>query len=306
MCGRYYLLASPADLADLFGLADVPDLLPRYNIAPTQPVLAVGLSKDGRPAVATFRWGIVPPWESEPKPGPINARSETVAHKPTFAEAIRKRRCLIPASGFYEWLRQGKVKQPFAIRMADGRPFAFAGIWEAWRPESGPPLLTCAILTTAANDLVRPVHDRMPCILERGTSGHGSTGTCGILAELAPMLRPFAADRMLAYPKAYSLSPTRAGVATPSPTGTDHFFCRSFGHAVGAVKSVATPARSGPRHCGQSAAGTKEDAGEQDDERAQPAGMSFLRGCGVGSGPRPLPPDSRGAFRGSGGRQEGG
>ena len=97
MCGRYYLLASPPELADLFGLADVPDAPPRYNIAPTQPVLAVGLSKDGRPAAATFRWGIVPPWATDPKPGPIDARSETVADKPTFSTAFRKRRCLIPA-----------------------------------------------------------------------------------------------------------------------------------------------------------------------------------------------------------------
>ena len=91
-------------------MADVPDAPPRYNIAPTQSVLVVGLSKEGRPAAATFRWGIVPPWATGPKPGPINARSETVADKPTFAGAFRKRRCLIPASGFYEWLRQGKAK----------------------------------------------------------------------------------------------------------------------------------------------------------------------------------------------------
>ncbi len=200
MCGRFFILASPTELVDLFGLADVPDLLPRYNIAPTQPVLAVGLSKDGRPAVATFRWGIVPPWATDPKPGPINARSETVADKPTFAEAFRKRRCLIPASGFFEWARRGKAKQPFAFRMADDRPFAFAGLWEAWRPESGPPLLTCAILTTAANELVKPVHDRMPVILDPRHYGTWIDRDVQEPADLAPMLRPFAAEGMRAYP----------------------------------------------------------------------------------------------------------
>ncbi len=200
MCGRFFLLASSTDLADLFGLDDVPDLLPRYNIAPTQTVLTVGLSKEGRPAAATFRWGIVPPWAADPKPGPINARTETVADKPTFAEAIRKRRCLIPASGLFEWSRQGKAKQPFAIRMADDKPFAFAGIWEAWRPESGPPLLTCAILTTEANELVKPVHNRMPVILEPRHFGTWIDRDVQKPATLALMLRPFAADRMLAYP----------------------------------------------------------------------------------------------------------
>ncbi len=106
MCGRFFLLAFSTDLADLFGLDDVPAVAPRYNIAPTQPVLTVGLSKVGRPAAATFRWGIVPPWATDPKPGPINARAETVADKPTFAESFRKRRCLIPASGFFEWVRR--------------------------------------------------------------------------------------------------------------------------------------------------------------------------------------------------------
>jgi putative SOS response-associated peptidase YedK len=200
MCGRFFILTPPADLADLFQLAGVPDVVPRYNVAPTQQVLAIGLDKAGRRDTALFRWGIVPPWASEPKPGPINARSETVAIKPTFAEAIRKRRCLIPASGFYEWARRGKVKQPFAIRLADDRPFAFAGLWEAWRPESGPPLLTCCILTTGANELVRPVHDRMPVILDPRHYEAWIDRAVQEPTAFAPMLRPFAADRMRAYP----------------------------------------------------------------------------------------------------------
>jgi putative SOS response-associated peptidase YedK len=200
MCGRYFLVASPPELADLFGLADVPDAAPRYNIAPTQSVLAVGPDRAGLPAVASFRWGMVPRWATDAKLAPINARAETAADKPTFAEAFRKRRCLIPASGFYEWLRQGKAKQPFCIRLADNQPFAFAGVWEAWRPETGPPLLTCAILTTAANDLVKPIHDRMPVILEERHFGTWIDRDVQEPAELAPMLRPFPGERMRAYP----------------------------------------------------------------------------------------------------------
>ena len=200
MCGRYYLLTPPAELADLFQLTDVPEAAPRYNIAPSQQILAVGLDKVGLPAVASFRWGLVPRWAADAKLAPINARSETAADKPMFAEALRKRRCLIPASGFFEWLRQGMAKQPFAIRLADDRPFAFAGLWEAWRPESGPPLLTCCILTTAANDLVRPVHDRMPVILDPRHYGTWVDRAVQEPADLAPMLRPFAAERIRVYP----------------------------------------------------------------------------------------------------------
>jgi putative SOS response-associated peptidase YedK len=106
MCGRFFILNSPTDIADLFGLADVAHVATRYNIAPSQPVLAVGADRAGLPAVASFRWGMVPSWANDTKLAPINARSETAADKPMFAEAFRKRRCLIPASGFYEWVRR--------------------------------------------------------------------------------------------------------------------------------------------------------------------------------------------------------
>ena len=201
MCGRYTLLASPEDLALHFGLADIPSVVPRFNIAPTQPVLAFGLSRDGRAAAATFRWGIVPPWATDPKPGPINARAETVASKPTFAEAFRKRRCLIPADGFYEWEQlPNRRKRPWHFRLREGGPFAFAGIWEAWRPQSGPPLLTCALLTTAANDVVRPVHHRMPLILPPSDYGTWIDRGNEDAGRLAGLLRPFPAEAMEAYP----------------------------------------------------------------------------------------------------------
>jgi putative SOS response-associated peptidase YedK len=164
MCGRFSLFTPAPDLAGLFDLAGFPELAPRYNIAPTQPVATVRAGAAGRELVR-LRWGLVAPWVKDAKVAPINARAETAADKPMFRAALRKRRCLIPASGFYEWavLAGEKRKQPYCFRPRDeGRPFAFAGLWECWHGPDGP-LESCAILTTAANELVRPVHDRHPC-----------------------------------------------------------------------------------------------------------------------------------------------
>ncbi len=199
MCGRFFLLASPPELADLFGLADVPDAPPRYNIAPSQPVAVVRVADAGRELVR-LRWGLIPPWSRDGKVAPINARSETAADKPMFRHAFRKRRCLIPASGFFEWMNTGaKKKQPFCIRLIDDKPFAFAGLWERWEGPAGP-VDSCAILTTEANELVRPVHDRMPVILDRRHFDQWLAPKEQDAGALAPLLRPFAADRMRAYP----------------------------------------------------------------------------------------------------------
>jgi putative SOS response-associated peptidase YedK len=200
MCGRFFLLTPPSELADLFQLAGVTDVAPRYNIAPTQPVAVVRLADPARELVR-LRWGLISSWATDAKLSQINARSETAADKPMFRTAFRKRRCLIPASGFFEWQATGaKKKQPFCIRLADDKPFAFAGLWEAWRPESGPPLLTCCILTTAANELVRPVHDRMPVILDPQHYGTWIDRAVQEPADLSPLLRPFPAEGMRAYP----------------------------------------------------------------------------------------------------------
>ncbi len=189
----------PPEVADLFGLADVPDLAPRYNIAPTQPVAAVRVADAGR-ELARLRWGLIPPWAKDRKLAQINARSETAADKPMFRTAFRKRRCLIPASGFIEWTHTGaRKKQPFCIRLIDDKPFAFAGLWERWQGPDGP-VDSCAILTAEANELVRPVHERMPCILDRRHFGQWLDPTEQDAAALAPLLRPFAADRRRAYP----------------------------------------------------------------------------------------------------------
>ncbi len=209
MCGRYTLRSPLARLADQYGLRpeELVELwqaraVERYNVAPSQEVLTVGAAKDGHPAGAFFRWGLVASWAADVNKAPINARAETAASKPTFAEALQKRRCLIPADGFYEWEQlPGRKKRPWHFRLRDGGPFAFAGVWEAWRSHEGArPLLTCALLTVPANELVKPVHGRMPAILrpadyaawiDRGTAEPG---------KVLPLAGPYPAGDMEAVP----------------------------------------------------------------------------------------------------------
>jgi len=174
VCGRYVQASSPELLAERFGVDDVAvdEHAPAYNVAPRAEVPAVRRRKD-RTVLSRLRWGLVPSWAKDPKIGDrlINARAESLAAKPAYRTAFAKRRCLIPADGFYEWqARPGqKRKQPMFVHRRDGEPMAFAGLWEAWRdPEQGEDadwLRTCAIVTTTANDLLAPIHDRMPVIL---------------------------------------------------------------------------------------------------------------------------------------------
>ena len=186
--------------AGLFDLAGFPELAPRYNIAPTQPVAVVRVGEAGRQFVR-LRWGLVPPWAKDTKVAPINARSETAADKPLFRAALRKRRCLVPPSGFYEWLALAgeRRKQPYCFRPGDERPWAFAGLWERWQGPDGP-VESCAILTTTANELVRPVHDRMPVILPRQHWAAWRGPALQEAGELVPLLRPYPADALRAYP----------------------------------------------------------------------------------------------------------
>ncbi len=166
MCGRFALRSGHSELQRLFQ-ADFSrfDEAPRYNIAPTQPVLAVA-EREGRRLVASLRWGLVPPWADNAAIGSrmINARAETVAEKAAFREAFRRRRCLIPADGFYEWVKDSGEKRPYYIHMKREEPFAFAGLWEM-NQKTGESLSTCAILTTEANSLMGALHERMPVIL---------------------------------------------------------------------------------------------------------------------------------------------
>lgn len=175
MCGRFCFLSPPEAVVRLFKVPDVPDLPPRYNIAPTQDAPVVREAGNGREFVM-LRWGLVPFWAKDLKIGNrmINARGETVAGKPAFRQAFRRRRCLVLADGFYEWQQQPGGKQPWYIRQASGEPFAMAGLWECWRggkdaeadEEDVEPVETCTIITTTANEMMRRLHDRMPVVLD--------------------------------------------------------------------------------------------------------------------------------------------
>ncbi|HEX3998503.1 MAG TPA: SOS response-associated peptidase [Pirellulales bacterium] len=167
MCGRYTLRASPQQMALAFHVNMAIDLHPRYNIAPTQQAPVVRSLADGNRELAELRWGLIPRWATDRSIGSrmINARSETAATKPAFREAMRERRCLIPADGFYEWQKQGGQKHPMFVHCRDDAPFAFAGLWEHWTDEQHQPLETFTILTAPANDQLRPLHDRMPIII---------------------------------------------------------------------------------------------------------------------------------------------
>ena len=206
MCGRFHLATPPEDVATIFGLEVVPSFTPRYNIAPTQIVGVVRAAEGGTREWAPMRWGLVPSWAKDPTIGNrmINARSETAAEKPAFRAAFRRRRCLVPADGFYEWRKlDDEAKQPMEIRLAGAGPFGMAGLWEHWESPDGD-LETFTILTCAANERLRAIHDRMPVILEREQWGRWLDPALGEDARdrdaLASMLDPYPADEIEAYP----------------------------------------------------------------------------------------------------------
>ena len=168
MCGRYTLTADSTAIQLAFDLDNVTDeLQPRYNIAPSQPVAVI--TNQNPKELTHMKWGLVPSWSKDPKIGykMINARSETAAEKPSFRSAFKRRRCLIPADGFYEWTKRDKQKVPMYIHLENHDLFAFAGLWETWQSPDGSELQTCTILTTEPNDLIRPLHHRMAVILEQ-------------------------------------------------------------------------------------------------------------------------------------------
>lgn len=169
MCGRFTLAAPPELVAELFGLSaeDLPLFEPRYNIAPTQPVLALRLDESGHREAVELKWGLIPSWSKDDKIASrlINARSESAAEKPSFRSAMRRRRCLVAADGYYEWQTVQKTKQPYYIQLQGGKPFAFAGLWERWRSPEGRSVETCSLLTTEANAFASQIHDRMPVIV---------------------------------------------------------------------------------------------------------------------------------------------
>lgn len=209
MCGRYTLHVPRARIIERFRIArdltSQENLFERYNIAPAQKVAAVRIALDGVRELVALRWGLVPHWAKEARSeySMINARAETVAEKPAFRSAFRHRRCLIPADGFYEWqVRPGsKLKQPWYIRLKDGELFAFAGLWERWEPRAGAegePVESCTILVTDANELVRPIHDRMPVILDPADYETWLNPTRDPEA-LRALLKPYPAPAMIAW-----------------------------------------------------------------------------------------------------------
>ena len=202
MCGRFTLVVGPDRLLASFPGFVFPDEIPaRYNIAPGQDVALV--TNDGRGEVQYFRWGLVPSWARDPKIGNrmINARAETLAEKPSFRTGIRKRRCLILADGFYEWRRDpgASTKTPIYIRLVSGEPFAFAGLWDSWRTPEGDPLRTCTIVTTAPNELLREIHNRMPVILQHDAYGRWLDPTPLRPEDTGGLLVPYPARGMAAH-----------------------------------------------------------------------------------------------------------
>lgn len=200
MCGRYTLIQPAAAIAS-FGLNEIPNLEPRYNIAPTQLVPAILQSSDHLRQFQNLRWGLIPFWAKEPSIGArlINARAETVSEKPSFRSAFRHRRCLIITDGFYEWQRQGSKKQPFYFRLQNGQPFAFAGLWEHWK-SSDTQITSCTIVTTQANEILRPIHDRMPVILNPKDYELWLDPTYENSGQLQQLLQPYASEAMISYP----------------------------------------------------------------------------------------------------------
>lgn len=200
MCGRFTLTASVDVVQDLFEVQRLPGLGARYNIAPTQQVLAIRDDEDGQREAVMLRWGLIPHWAEDKSIGSklINARAETAAQKPAFRHSFEKRRCLIAADGFFEWKRTSSGKQPYWMQLSDGGPFGFAGLWTRWRDEDAEEWLhTCTILTTTPNELVKPVHNRMPVILAREDHATWLSAET-VPGRLNELLGPFPADRMRA------------------------------------------------------------------------------------------------------------
>jgi putative SOS response-associated peptidase YedK len=198
MCGRFTLRSPASRVAEAFALQEPVELRPRYNIAPSQMVAAVRLEADERRLVQ-LKWGLIPSWADDPAVGykMINARSETVASKPSFRSAYKSRRCLIVADGFYEWQKAGAKKQPFHVRLKGGSPFAFAGLWERWKRDEQE-IESCTIITTEANELMAPIHNRMPVIVAPDDYQLW-LDTASALDRLPELLKPYPAAGMEAY-----------------------------------------------------------------------------------------------------------
>jgi putative SOS response-associated peptidase YedK len=203
MCGRFSLGGSAtALLASFFNVRESVAWTARYNLAPSQEVLTIVQPVGAAREFHRMRWGLIPSWAKDPAIGNrlINARAETVATKPAFRSALRERRCLILTDGFYEWQAQGGRKRPWCIRMADGRPFAFAGLWERWTDPEGRAIESCTIITTTPNDLIGQLHHRMPVILAPRDHEVWLDVRIRDADRLLPLLAPYPSHELAAYP----------------------------------------------------------------------------------------------------------
>ena len=203
MCGRFTLAVDPADLQEAFAEFIFPaQTAERYNIAPTQPVVVI--PNDGKNTVDFFVWGLVPSWAKDPTIGSrlINARAETLAEKPAFRSAYKYHRCLILANGFFEWkaMPGTSSKVPHYIRLKTGQPFAFAGLWDDWQGPDGSEIKSATIITTSPNELMAPIHNRMPVILPKEAYSLWLDPTPHFPVDLNSRLKPYPADDMIAYP----------------------------------------------------------------------------------------------------------
>ena len=203
MCGRFTRSSPPVAIAEELGVDVDPEIAagPRFNVCPSEDVLVLARGREGVPSLGWMKWGLVPWFATDAKAGPraINARAETIATNRTFREPFERRRCLIVADGFYEWRKVGTERFPLYFRLRSRRPFVFAGVWDRWKPPAGDPLVTCAIVTCAANGLVAPIHDRMPVIVPASVRPDWLAADADPRA-LTDVLRPYDADAMEAYP----------------------------------------------------------------------------------------------------------
>ena len=215
MCGRFVRTTPIPKIVTSFRVKQVasPEPGPSYNIAPTHEIIIV--NNEGVKQLALCRWGFLPSWAKDPSIGNnmINARAETVADKPAFRYAFKKQRCLVIADGFYEWKKEGNRKLPMYIRLSSGAPFGFAGLYNVWTSPAGDEMCTCTIITTTANDLVKPIHERMPVIIPKDKEDLWLDPSVQDKEELLPLLKPYDADEM----EAWSVSPmmNRPGYDVP-------------------------------------------------------------------------------------------
>ncbi len=216
MCGRFSLAADPQELQMAFpGFLFPNTISPRYNVAPSQPVLAI--PNNGNKKADFFRWGLIPSWAKDPSIGMkmINARSEGISEKPSFRGPYRYKRCIVPVSGFYEWKKNpaSKTKTPYYIGLSSGAPFGIAGLWDEWLSSDGSEVQTCTLITTSSNSLISPLHERMPVILPPDAYNLWLDPEPIKPGALNELLIPYASDKMAAYP----VTPFVNNVANDSP-----------------------------------------------------------------------------------------